>query len=365
MWTSLPAVLFLIGTVCLLRVECGHPATGTPTRSAPAVSLSERTRTPPFRGLSFVAPPQPFGTDPMPAVRAVGANSIAVIPFAYTRPGQPRVHYDFAGGQWWGERPEGVRRTIELAHAAGLQVLLKPQVYVPGSWTGGLDFETDAEWAAWEHDYAAYLLPFADLAQELGVAALCVGTEFKRSAPRREAFWRGLIAEVRTRFDGQLTYAANWDAYPSVPFWDALDAVGIDAYFPLDAATTPSVEQLIAAWQPWKKEIAAFQQRVQKPIVFTEFGYLSVDGAAHETWELEKRVQTLPINEQAQANALAALFATFWAEPWWQGGFLWKWFPNMRGHEGYPARDYTPQGKRAEAVLTDWYTPITSSATDE
>ena len=312
---------------------------------------------PPFRGLSFVAPPRPFADNPMPAVQAVGANSIAVIPYAFTRPGQARVHYNPEGGQWWGERPVGVRRTIELAHAAGLQVLLKPQVYVPGGWTGGLDFATDTEWAAWEADYEAYLLPFAELAQELDVAALCVGTEFKLAAPRREAFWRGLIARVRARFDGELTYAANWDAYATVPFWDALDAVGIDAYFPLDPATTPTVAQLVAAWQPWKREIAAFQRRVQKPIVFTEFGYLSVDGTAYENWELEKRINELPINETAQARALEALFAVFWAEPWWQGGFLWKWFPNMRGHEGYPDRDYTPQGKAAAATLTDWYTP--------
>jgi hypothetical protein len=30
-------------------------------------------------------------------------------------------------------------------------------------------------------------------------------------------------------------------------------------------------------------------------------------------------------------------------------------FPNMRGHEGYPERDYTPQGKMAEEILRKWY----------
>ncbi|MCB9332001.1 MAG: hypothetical protein H6574_13045 [Lewinellaceae bacterium] len=62
-----------------------------------------------------------------------------------------------------------------------------------------------------------------------------------------------------------------------------------------------------------------------------------------------------PINEQAQANCLEALLSTMQAEPWWAGGFLWKWFPNGRGHEGYPERDYTPQGKVGEAVLRRWY----------
>ena len=316
---------------------------------------------PTYRGISFVAPPRPFSADPMPPLQAVGTNWIAVIPYAFTRAGQPSVRYNMQGYQWWGERPEGVRRSIELAHAAGIGVLLKPQVYIPGSWTGELDFDSDDAWAAWEQDYEAYLLPLVEMAQELGVGAVCVGTEFKIAAVKREAFWRSLITKVRERFDGTITYAANWDAYASVPFWDAVDLVGINAYFPLDPATTPPVAQLVEAWQPWKRDILAFQRRIQRPVAFTEFGYLSVDGAAHETWTLEKKVESLPINEQAQANAIEALFATFWAEPWWQGGFLWKWFPQMQGHEGYPARDYTPQGKRAEQTLSAWYTPPTTS----
>ena len=27
----------------------------------------------------------------------------------------------------------------------------------------------------------------------------------------------------------------------------------------------------------------------------------------------------------------------------------------MKGHEGYPQKDYTPQGKVAEAVIREWY----------
>lgn len=59
----------------------------------------------------------------------------------------------------------------------------------------------------------------------------------------------------------------------------------------------------------------------------------------------EQGIEERNINEQAQANCFEALFSTFQPEDWWAGGFMWKWFPNMRGHEGYPERDYTPQGK--------------------
>jgi hypothetical protein len=109
------------------------------------------------------------------------------------------------------------------------------------------------------------------------------------------------------------------------------------------------------AWQPIRERLKAFSAAQGRPVLFTEFGYLSVDGCGWRNWELERGVEWRKINEQAQANCYTALFASFQPEPWWAGGFLWKWFPNMRGHEGYPERDYTPQGKRAEATLRHWY----------
>ena len=307
-----------------------------------------------FKGLSFVAPPRPFADNPMLDIQAVGANWIAVIPYAFTRLGQPRVGFDHSG-QWWGERPEGVEETIRLAKAAGIQVMLKPQVYVPRSWPGDLDFETDADWEKWEADYRTYLDIFVDLAIKHELPLLCIGTEFKMSSTKREQFWRDLIRDIRARYDGELTYASNWDHYRNVPFWDALDYVGIDAYFPLDGAATPDRDELLKLWQQPLREVRAFHQKTDRPILFTEWGYLSVDGAAGKTWELEKRVMDLPINETTQAIAYDAFFEIWSREPYWRGGFLWKWFPGMRGHEGYPARDYTPQGKEAEVALKRWF----------
>ena len=307
------------------------------------------------KGLNFVAPPSPFPKDPMPPVKAVGANWIAVIPYAYTRLNEANVHYNRASWQWWGERPEGCRKTVELANSAGLNIMLKPQVYVPGSWTGGIDFADEEDWEKWEQDYEAYILPMVELAEQKGIAMFCIGTEFKVSSQKREAFWRQLIQKIRARYSGKLTYAANWDEYDKIQFWDALDYIGVNAYFPLVDSPTPELSDLIKAWQEPLKTIRQFSEKQKKPVLFTEFGYLSVDGCAYKTWELEAKVRQMPINEQAQANALNALFSVFWEQPFWAGGFLWKWFPNMQGHEGYVNKDYTPQGKQGEEVLKEWY----------
>jgi hypothetical protein len=343
--------IFLVKT-CPNQAETANKSA---QNTAAVDTLSPVSATEKMTGLTFVAIPKPFKTAVMQDVRSYNAGWIAVIPYGYTMLKQPSVKFGGGDWQWWGETTDGIRLTIDSAHRAGIRVLLKPQVYVPYGWTGNLDFETDADWAKWEADYERYLMNFVEIAAEKRVDALCVGTEFKIGAVRREAFWRGLIERVRAKYKGKLTYAANWDEFPNMPFWDALDFAGINAYMPLSDATTPSVSELKTAWQPHFETIKNFQAKIKKPVAFTEFGYMSVDGCAGKGWEVESKVKSLKINELAQANALDALYGTFWNEPWWVGGFLWKWFPEGEGHEGYVTRDYTPQNKQAAAVVRKWY----------
>lgn len=310
-----------------------------------------------IQGLNFVAPPKPFAGNPMLDVQGHGAEWIAVVPFAFTNKGSTAVNYNSTNFQWWGERLEGVETTIKMAKAAGLNVMLKPQVYVPGDWPGGIDFEEEAQWEIWEKNYTAYLSPLIELAEKYSVEIFCVGTEFKIAVQQRLPFWLDLIKNIRKEYNGQLTYAANWDEFFAIPpaFWQALDFAGVDAYYPLTASATPSVSELKGHWKPLIKKFHNWHRQHQRPIIFTEFGYLSVDGCAGKAWELEHVVRELPINQTAQANALEALFSSFWQQEWWAGGFIWKWFPEMQGHEGYPERDYTPQGKKGMEVLEHWY----------
>ena len=323
-------------------------------KAKPNKQLPQSTQPIDIDGLSFVAPPRGFSVDPMKAVQDIGADWIAVIPYAYTRKGEAKVHFN-SQRQWWGERPEGVIETIQRANKAGLKVMLKPQVYFPGSWPGDLDFDEENDWESWEKEYRDYIMTFVPIADSLKVELFCIGTEFKYSEQKRVPFWRKLAKDIRQQYNGKLTYASNWDCYNKMSFWDELDYIGIDAYFPLVNEKTPDHDALLKAWEQYIPDIRAIHKKTKKPVLFTEFGYLSVDGCAYNTWELESKVRDLPVNQQAQANALHALFSVFSKEDYWAGGFLWKWFPNMKGHEGYPSLDYTPQGKMGAKVLRNWY----------
>lgn len=302
----------------------------------------------------MVAPPSTFHEDPMPEMKRVSADWVALVPYAFIPRNSPSVRFG-SNRQWWGERKEGIVESIKLAKENNLKIMMKPQVWMHGKWVGDMDLETEDDWLIWEADYERYIMSFVDLAIETGVEMICIGTEFKIAAVKREEFWRRLIKRIRKDYNGLLTYSANWDSYKMIPFWDALDFVGISAYFPLTDASTPNVYYLKYKWSPIKKRLGRFSQKVRRPVLFTEYGYLSVDGCAHNTWELEQKRGELTVNEQAQANALEALYSSFWGEEWWLGGFLWKWYPNGMAQEGRREKDYTPQGKLSEDTIKKWY----------
>ena len=307
-----------------------------------------------IKGITLVAPPSAFQNDPLSPLQEISADYIKLVPYGFTRQGQTSLHFNMPR-QWWGEREEGVVETIKLAKEKGIGVMLKPQVYIPGGWIGDLNFDSEEEWSAWEANYKEYIFFFLDIAIREEVEIFCIGTELKQSIEERPAFWKRLISEIREDYCGLLTYSANWDNYKNVNFWNDLDFIGVSSYFPLCEDKTPEVNKLVRAWKPIVSEMRKFSKMYRKPMLFTEYGYLSVDGCAGRTWELEKKVRSLKINEEAQANALEAMYQVFWKEDFWAGGFMWKWFPEGKGGEGYNERDYTPQDKLSIEVLKNWF----------
>jgi len=173
-------------------------------------------------GISFVSPSKPFPAEYLFDAQQVNADWVAISPFAFSSEGSSSVTFN-SNFQWWGEMEEGIKSIIDFAQNAQLKILLKPQVWMRGSWVGFYNLESETAWKEWEQDYEAYILAFAKIAVEKKVEAFCVGTEYKIAALEREPFWRDLIIKIRDIYDGQLTYAANWDHYQNIPFWDELD----------------------------------------------------------------------------------------------------------------------------------------------
>jgi hypothetical protein len=148
-----------------------------------------------------------------------------------------------------------------------------------------------------------------------------------------------------------------------VPFWDVLDYVGVQAYFPLaeSGASNHSVEQLSLAWAPHKAALQQISERTGKPILFTEIGYRSVPYAAAEPWKWPSRGETTQPDTTLQRQLYEVFFTSFWEEDWFAGALVWKWAirPEDRRRQ-WMGRDgtsigFSPEGKPAERIIAEWF----------
>jgi hypothetical protein len=243
----------------------------------------------------------------------------------------------------------GVRRLIRLADRAGLRVSLKPHIDLPrgGDRAGIVPADRDA----WFANYRAFITHYARIAAQEHVDEFAVGTELAGVSADRER-WLPVIAAVREAYPGPLTYAANYDEFERVAFWGLLDLIGVDAYFPLAAAPTTDLAELMRAWAPIRDRLARTAERYGRPVLFTEAGYRSQVGATTEPFAFDR---IGPADQREQAMAYAALLRTFTGEPWWAGVHWWFW-AELPGDE--PPDDelsYSPGGKLAEDVLRAYW----------
>jgi len=291
-------------------------------------------------------------------LRGLGTTHVTLTTFAWQRRADtPRLELHTDGG-WYSESDRGVQVLAQRADSLGMGVILKPHIWIGGYDSDGqsrhaIGFETEAAWQKWEADYRRFLLHYARLAAEVEAHTLVVGTELTRTATSRPAFWRALIAEIRTVYDGRLTYAANWhEAYREIPFWDALDYIGVQAYFPVADRDDPTVAELIHGWNRHRRRLHALQKRIGKPVLFTEMGYRNVSFAGREPWRWPEPDTSPPSAPGVQARCYQAFFATFAPEPWFAGAIVWKWHPEA---ENDRPTGFTPQNKPAEDVLRRWF----------
>lgn len=307
-----------------------------------------------INGVSFVASREKIAQEHVAEVVKLHANHAAVMPFGFIKDiSSPEIIFN-TDRQWFGETKKGAMQYIELLHKNGIKTMVKPQIWIwKGEFTGTLKMASEEDWKTLENSYDNFILTYAEMAQGSRSELFCIGTELEQFILMRPEYWKRLITKIRKVYSGKLTYAANWDEYPRVPFWEDLDYIGIDAYFPLSEEKTPSVGQLKAGWQKHKENIRSLYATCSKPILFTEFGYRSTDQTAWKPWLVERHEE--PVNLVAQANAIQAILEEFWSEDWFAGGYVWKWFIDHKKSGGEKDNRFTPQNKPAEEVLRAFY----------
>jgi len=323
------------------------------------------------RGVSWVAG-RPVAAEDFDSLVTNQVNWIVQTPFGWQRTiDSTTIRLATNGNVFWGETDEGLRVTAELARARGIHTLLKPHIWIMrgGGWRGEIEMKSDEDWDEWFAQYEQFILHYAKLAEQNNIEALCIGTELHNTLKYHEKKWRNVIAQIRKVYHGSLTYAANWyKEYEEIPFWDALDNIGIQAYFPLVDSDSDSdsttIEDLKKSWDRHLRAIEKVHVKYNKPVIFTEIGYRSTTKAAREPWSWPQRGKKRDeVDLQLQKRCYQAFFETAWQEPWMTGVYFWKWFPHQARAGGESSDGFTPQNKPAEIVMRKWFTDSAQLAT--
>ena len=154
-------------------------------------------------------------------------------------------------------------------------------------------------------------------------ASEAVGAKIDNLNVRRktyDGYWRELISEIRAVYPGPLSYAANFDQFQEVGFWDALDVVGVNAYFPLSLrglAGQRLEEAMTSSWLHVASELNDLASRSGGPgrvlpVMFFELGWTRKAASTVRPFSYQ-RVEVLETVPPGEITGNPVLTCVHWA----------------------------------------------------
>lgn len=238
---------------------------------------------------------------------------------------------------------------IDYAKELGMRVALKPTVNCKnGTWRAYVNFfdedvVCEPKWCNWFESYTEFQLHYARLAKEMGVEMHIAGCEMVM-AERREAEWRKLIADIRSEFDGLVSY--NTDKYQehNVKWWDAVDVISSSGYYPLED------------WENQLDRIEAVVKKFQKPFFFAEAGCMSIvdSNKVPNDWAVQGEADA-----KGQADWYEAMFEACLKRDWVKGMAFWSWSSHLyTKNDALKRKDYEIYAKPAEKIVKKYFDSI-------
>ena len=237
--------------------------------------------------------------------------------------------------------------------------------------------------------YTENAVHIARIAGEEGASLFSLGTETDRLfRTRMEGPWvtdfrdeiQTMVAEVRNVFGGLITYDQTYSTLIETDFWGlgnrmlwrdgGFDVIGLSAYFRLvnsQPNSVMSVAALQARWEVVLRDLLQpeHQANPSRPIMFTEFGYVSDIRAPWnptiEEFQPKAFVDTngnlLDDGEEVQANIIEAFFRALDAYPIVDAAFLWDHATDADAEIEYESslRSTRVRGKLAEEIVRMFY----------
>ncbi len=284
-------------------------------------------------------------------LQRLGSNAVAIVPYSYMR--NPTVPSYFSPEHGaGGENDEAVITAHLNAKELGMYTMLKPQIWMGRSWPGDVEMSSEEDWRLFFRYYSEWIMHYALLAEMYDFDLFCVGVEFAKATVQRPGDWRAVIQRIRKVYNGPITYAANWGTeFEQFSFWDEFDYIGLNCYYPLSEEVQPDKRALKNKFN----EVLALAEQVsrqyQKPLLFTEIGFRSVD----TPWKNPHAdANGRSFNPEAQNLCYEVVFEGIEGKEWCHGIFWWKW-PSYLGYRGIENTSFTPNQKIAERTVQKWF----------
>jgi hypothetical protein len=258
---------------------------------------------------------------------------------------------------------ESLNTAIVYAHSIGMKVNLNIHLEARNDqWRAHIN---PSDRNTWFTNYGLVLNHYAIMSQKQHVEMYTLGAELINMTSdninsSNTSNWRNLIANVRSLYSGKVTYDGNWgggtwnDELDHIKFWDALDYIGVSAYYHIGGTNINNYTQatLEAAWDNVRtSQLEPLHNKYGKSIIFTEVGYRNVDGALTHpaSWEMSGG-----LDEQEQSDGYESLFSYWGNISYFAGVQFWDWKSNPNAG-GANDSDFTPQNKLAQATIKTWF----------
>jgi hypothetical protein len=358
----------------LLLAACQPPRPPSPDTEAPTIETSGSLPALPddvLRGVCLAHNWQDGGVDgygtetsreTLAHLDELGVDAISVTPFGWMAGlDARRVRGEHTEAMPdGGETSRDLERVIEQAHALDMHVVLKPHLWIRGGeWRGEIEPtgpNGEAAWGAWWDSYRKFILYYARLAERHEVESFVAGVELVSAVEARPEQLRDTVDAIRSVYDGDVTYAANWHGSMPDELWSHFDSVGVQFYPPLVDGSDPTVGRLRAAIRGHLERWVERARRADRPLEILEVGYKSTPSAVSEPWGWPEDLSDSErvADESLQARAYRALFRELARLDRLRSLYLWKYFTDPTRDEG-GAVGFSPRGKEAEGVLERAY----------
>ncbi|KAB2881517.1 hypothetical protein F9K33_00225 [bacterium] len=285
------------------------------------------------------------------ALREIGTDAVSITPFGYAKNENESSVY-FVLDNTWDETLASLFKANEDAQALGMHVMMKPHIWLGnGKWCGEIRIADERELKKWENAYCQFITYHGLIAELAGMQSLCVAVELPHMFHHTD-MWRRIIRCARVAFSGPLTYGANWmDEYEGIVFWDDLDFIGIQSYFPLSKSKSESASGIRAHAKALSSILSQFSNKWNRPIVFTEAGFPSIEyglmNPHQEDFSQNK-------SEETQSMGYSVLFEEFSRQPWFKGFYWWKW-ESGNSSRRRSDKSFHIRGKKTEQIVKQYY----------